>query len=55
MAGRLWVADGGYRPKASDGGRTNIAQSVLSLAMGWTVQESNPGVDEIFCTRSDGP
>jgi hypothetical protein len=30
-----------------------IAQSVLGLAMDWTVRGLNPGVGEIFRTRSD--
>ena len=30
-----------------------IAQSVLRLATGWTVQGSNPGGGEIFRTRPD--
>jgi hypothetical protein len=27
----------------------------VALAMGWTVQESNPGGGEIFWTRPDRP
>jgi len=30
-----------------------VAQSVLRLATGWTVRESNPGGGEIFRTRPD--
>jgi hypothetical protein len=32
-----------------------LAQSVLRLAMGWTVLGSNPGGGEIFRTRPDRP
>jgi hypothetical protein len=32
-----------------------IAQSAQNLAMGWTVQGSNPGRGEIFRTRPDQP
>ena len=29
--------------------------SLLSLATGWTVRESNPGGSDIFCTSPDRP
>jgi hypothetical protein len=32
-----------------------VAQLVSQLAMGWTVQGSNPGGGEIFCTCPDRP
>ena len=35
--------------------RAGIAQSVLRLATGCTIRESNPGWGEIFRTRPDRP
>lgn len=34
---------------------THTWDSVAGIAMGWTVQESNPGGGEISCTHPDQP